>query len=92
MIKLCALVATVESIAIVTADDPLKLVPDNPVPIVNAFVVVPPPPPAAQLKVPLVSDDSTYPFTAATAEGNVKVYEPLEAGFNVSVPALVLSI
>jgi hypothetical protein len=34
-------VATVESIAIVTADDPLKLVPDKPVPIVNAFVVVP---------------------------------------------------
>ena len=36
-------VATVESIATVTADDPLKLVPERPVPMVNAFVVVPPP-------------------------------------------------
>ena len=36
-------VATVESIAIVTAADPLKDVPDKPVPMVNAFVVVPPP-------------------------------------------------
>ena len=34
-------VATVESIATVTADDPLKLVPESPVPMVNAFVVVP---------------------------------------------------
>jgi hypothetical protein len=34
-------VATVLSIAIVTAVEPLKLVPDNPVPIVKAFVVVP---------------------------------------------------
>jgi hypothetical protein len=34
-------VATVESIAIVTAVDPLKLVPVKPVPMVNAFVVVP---------------------------------------------------
>ena len=34
-------VATVESIAIVTADEPSKLVPDNPVPIVKALVVVP---------------------------------------------------
>jgi len=33
-------VATVESIAIVTAADPLKLVPDKPVPIVRAFVVL----------------------------------------------------
>ena len=33
-------VATVESIAIVTADPPLKLVPLNPVPIVNALVVL----------------------------------------------------
>jgi len=32
-------VATVESIAIVTAVEPLKLVPDKPVPIVSAFVV-----------------------------------------------------
>ena len=29
-----------ESIAIVTPDDPLKLVPDKPVPIVRAFVVL----------------------------------------------------
>lgn len=41
-------VTTVESIAIVTGTDPLKLVPDNPVPIVNEFasaavtVTVPP--------------------------------------------------
>ena len=44
-VSVCVLdvVATVESIAIVTAADPLKDVPDKPVPIVNAFVVVPPP-------------------------------------------------
>jgi hypothetical protein len=34
-------VATVESIAIVTAADPLKLVPDKPVPIVNVLVTLP---------------------------------------------------
>jgi len=37
-------VATVESIATVTAADPLKDVPESPVPMVSAFVVVPPPP------------------------------------------------
>ena len=32
-------VATVESMAMVTGVEPLKLVPDNPVPMVNALVV-----------------------------------------------------
>jgi hypothetical protein len=63
-----------------------------PRPVTVASVSASAPPPAAQLKVPLVSDDNTYPFTAATAEGNVKVYEPLAAGFSVNTPALVLSI
>ena len=31
--------------AMVTAEEPLKLVPDSPVPMVSALVVVPPPPP-----------------------------------------------
>ncbi len=30
--------------AMVTAEEPLKLVPDSPVPMVSALVVVPPPP------------------------------------------------
>ena len=41
-VKVCVPVnvATVESIAIVTAEDPLNEVPVNPVPIVNALVVL----------------------------------------------------
>jgi hypothetical protein len=40
-VKVCVPVnvTTVESIAIVTGEEPLKLVPDNPVPIVNALGV-----------------------------------------------------
>jgi hypothetical protein len=44
-------------------------------------------PAAAQLKVPLVSDDSTYPFTAVAAVGSVKVYEPLAGAARVTTPA-----
>jgi hypothetical protein len=40
-----------------------------------------------QLKLPLVSDDNIYPFPAATAVGNVKVYDPLAGAARVTIPA-----
>jgi hypothetical protein len=54
-------VATVESIAIVTAEDPLKDVPDNPVPIVSGFVVVPPVATCQEGAVDDPFDVNTYP-------------------------------
>jgi hypothetical protein len=72
----------------------LALAPNTPL-LLNCICVLAPagvPDCAIQLKLPLVSDDSTKPLVPATAAGKTRAYEPLAPGLSVSTPVLVLSI
>ena len=77
-LRYVAAVTPLDANAMVTALDPLKLVPDNPLPIVRALVVVPPATGVDQKSPPDPLVLSTCPLVPS--EGNTYVVDPAIAG------------